>query len=86
MTKENRSIINSWLAQGWNIKSETKEYYVVTKNTQKFGIHIFLFFVGLWFTGANLMLSGQTTSIVWIFIPNIAYWLLSKKERKIFKE
>ncbi|MCI2230309.1 hypothetical protein MC378_14110 [Polaribacter sp. MSW13] len=58
-----------YLANDWNLKEETPEYFLLTRNTASTGIHILLalFF---WFIA---------------FIPNIIYHYSKKEKKKILK-
>jgi hypothetical protein len=58
-----------YLANDWQLKEETPEYFLLTRNTASTGIHILLalFF---WFIA---------------FIPNIIYHYSKKEKKKILK-
>lgn len=58
-----------YLANDWNLKEETPEYFLLTRNTASTGIHILLALL-FWFIA---------------FIPNIIYHYAKKEKKKILK-
>jgi hypothetical protein len=61
--------VKLYLANDWNLKSETPEYFLLTKNTGSTGVHILLALFGFWL----------------FFIPNLIYYFISRKTKKIVK-
>ncbi len=62
--------VKLYLANDWQLKEETPEYFLLTRNEGSTIVHIFIFiFFGWWL----------------LFIPNIIYYFSSKKEKKILK-
>ncbi len=86
MKNEDRQVLNMWLSQGWNLKSEDKACYILTKNTQKLGIHFLIFILSIWMSGAMVMYGGRGIAGFFMFLGNVIYWLVSRKEKKIMKE
>jgi len=62
--------VKLWLANDWNLKEETPEYFLLTRRKQSIGLHIVIFFFTFWFS---------------LGIFNLLYFLLSKKSKKIIK-
>jgi hypothetical protein len=58
-----------YLANDWNLKEETPEYFLLKRNTASTGIHILLALFFWWL----------------IFIPNIIYHFSKKETKKILK-
>lgn len=58
-----------YLANDWNLKEETPEYFLLTRNTASTGIHILLALFFWWL----------------IFTPNIIYHFSKKEKKKILK-
>ena len=58
-----------YLANDWQLKEETPEYFLLTRNTASTGIHILLSIL-FWFIA---------------FIPNIIYHYVKKEKKKILK-
>ena len=58
-----------YLANDWQLKEETPEYFLLTRNTASTGIHILLA-IFFWFIA---------------FIPNIIYHYAKKEKKKILK-
>lgn len=73
MTDKNReralSDVKLYLANDWNLKEETPEYFLLERQEQKMWVHVVLAMVFWWL----------------LFIPNIIYWYVSKKTKKILK-
>jgi hypothetical protein len=58
-----------YLANDWNLKEETPEFFLLKRNTASTGIHILLALFFWWL----------------IFIPNIIYHFSKKETKKILK-
>ena len=58
-----------YLANDWNLKEETPEYFLLTRNTASTTVHILLAFFFFWMA----------------FIPNIMYHFSKKEKKKILK-
>ena len=58
-----------YLANDWNLKEETPEYFLLTRNTASTSVHILLALFFCWM----------------IFIPNIIYHFSKKEKKKILK-
>ena len=61
--------VKLYLANDWNLKEETPEYFLLERQEQKMWVHVVLAMVFWWL----------------LFIPNIIYWYVSKKTKKILK-
>ena len=62
--------VKLYMANDWNLKEETSEYFILTKNTSTLTGHILIFvFFGWWTLG----------------ICNLAYWFIQRKTKKIIK-
>ena len=62
--------VKLYMANDWNIKEETPEYFLLAKNEASiFGHFVIAFIFGWWL----------------FFIPNIVYHFGKKKTKKIFK-
>jgi len=59
-----------WLANDWDLKEETPEMFVMTKNTASGVGHFWVFLFTFWFTFG---------------IGNLIYWFISRKKKKIIK-
>ncbi|MFA6150998.1 MAG: hypothetical protein WC716_06750 [Chitinophagaceae bacterium] len=59
-----------YMANDWELKEETPEYFLLTRNEASKGTHLLIFLFTFWFT---------------IGIGNLIYHLLSKKKKKIMK-
>ena len=58
-----------YLANDWQLKEETPEYFLLKKNTASTGIHIVLAIIFWWLA----------------FIPNVIYHYSKKEKKKILK-
>jgi hypothetical protein len=58
-----------YLANDWNLKEETPEYFLLMRNTASTSVHILLALFFCWM----------------IFIPNIIYHFSKKEKKKILK-
>ena len=58
-----------YLANDWQLKEETPEYFLLKKNTASTGIHILLALFFWWLA----------------FIPNVIYHYSKKEKKKILK-
>lgn len=62
--------VKLYLANDWNLKEETPEYFLLTRNEASTSGHILIaLFFGWWL----------------LFIPNLVYYLVKKKKKKILK-
>jgi len=62
--------VKLYLANDWNLKEETPEYFLLTRNEASTSAHILIaVFFGWWL----------------LFIPNLVYYLVKKKKKKILK-
>ena len=62
--------VKLYMANDWNIKEETPEYFLLTRNEASTTVHFLILIFFSW----------------WSFlIPNIVYHFISKKEKKILK-
>lgn len=59
-----------WLANDWELKEETPEMFILTKNKQTGWGHFWVFLFTFWFTFG---------------IGNLIYYFVSKKTKKIIK-
>ncbi len=59
-----------YMANGWDLTEETPEAFILKRNTQSAGWHLVIFLLVGWFT---------------FLIPNLVYYLLSKKTKVIMK-
>jgi len=67
---EAKSEVKMWLANDWDIKEETPEFFLMTKNTATATGHILVFiFLGWWTLG----------------LFNLIYHFASKSKKKIIK-
>lgn len=62
--------LKMWMANDWDLDSETPEYFLLTKNTSGILGHLFIFLITFWWT---------------LGIGNLLYWLLSKNKKKVMK-
>ena len=58
-----------YMANGWELKAETPEYFLLTRNKQSTGVHILLAIIFWWLC----------------FVPNLIYYFMSKQTKKILK-
>lgn len=70
-TKRDKELAEVKLYQSndWELKEETPEYFLLTKNTGTVGVHILLVVFFWWTFG----------------LANLLYWGLSQKTKKIVK-
>lgn len=61
--------VKMYQSNGWDIKEETPEYFLLKRNTQSFGVHILLVVFCWWTFG----------------IANFLYWLAKNETKKIVK-
>jgi hypothetical protein len=59
-----------WMANDWDLKEETPEYFIMKKNTATTSGHIWVALFTIWWT---------------LGIGNLIYWLANKKTKKIMK-
>ena len=62
--------VKLYLANGWNLKEETPEYFLLTRNEASTTVHVLLFLFTAWWT---------------LFIPNVIYHFMKKSTKKILK-
>jgi len=68
--EEAKQEVKMWIANGWELKEETPEYFLLTKNTQTGAGHLMVFLLTFWFTFG---------------LGNLIYWFLCRKKKKILK-
>jgi hypothetical protein len=61
--------VKMYIANDWDLKEETPEFFLLTRNQQSILIQIFLALCFWWLA----------------FIPNIAYYFLKNEKKKILK-
>ena len=67
---EAKNEVKMWLANDWELKEETPEFFLLSKNTATVGGHILvLIFLGWWT----------------LLLANLVYHLVSNKKKKIIK-
>jgi len=59
--------VKLYLANDWNLKEETPEYFLLTRNTASTSVHIILALCFFWM----------------FFIPNILYHFIKNEKKKI---
>lgn len=62
--------VKLYLANDWNLKEETPEYFLLTRNEASMAGHILIFLIFGWWL---------------LFIPNVIYHFAKKKTKKILK-
>lgn len=62
--------IKMYMANDWELKEETSEYFLLTRNTATPGKHVVCFLILGWWT---------------LGIANLIYHFMSKKNKKILK-
>lgn len=62
--------VKMYQSNDWQLKEETPEYFVLTKNTATAATHIVIFLFTWWFT---------------LGLANLAYWAMNNKTKKIVK-
>ncbi|AIN75099.1 hypothetical protein SL053_001922 [Flavobacterium psychrophilum] len=68
--EEAKRDMKMYLANDWQLKEETPEYFLLTRNESSTTGHVVVFFVTVWFTFG---------------IGNIIYYFAKKKKKKIVK-
>lgn len=75
MTNENKKAreeakkeVKMYIANGWDIKEETPEFFLLKRNEATLGGHVLVFLLTFWFTFG---------------LGNLIYWLVSIKKKKI---
>ena len=69
INKEVMQEIKMYQSQDYEIEEETATYYLMKKNNQSVGVHLVLAFCFWWL----------------LFLPNIAYYFMAIKKKKIMK-
>lgn len=67
--EEAKRDMKMYLANDWQLKEETPEYFLLTKNEASTGVHILIAIFFWWL----------------LFVPNVVYHLLKQKKKKIVK-
>jgi hypothetical protein len=62
--------VKMYLANDWNLKEETPEYFLLTRNEGSTTAHIFIFIFTFWWT---------------LGLANVLYYFAKKKTKKIIK-
>ena len=62
--------VKMYQSNGWDIKEETPEFFLLKRNEATGGGHVIVFLLTFWFT---------------LGLGNLAYYLLSNKTKKIIK-
>lgn len=62
--------VKMYQSNGWDIREETPEYFLLSRNTSTLGWHIVIFILTVWWT---------------LGLCNLAYYVLSNKNKKVFK-
>jgi|TARA_B110000116_G_C16563931_1_gene458774 hypothetical protein len=68
--KQAREDVKLYLANDWNLKEETPEYFLLTRNESSTTGHILVAFFTLWWT---------------LGVGNLIYYSAKKKKKKILK-
>ena len=85
---EARQDMKMFCNTGWKLKSETRIKYVLTRNNQKFGIHIGIFIIMSWLTGTMLMEDPNMSAgamLFLMFLGNVIYYFANRKTKTIMK-
>ena len=61
--------VKMYQSNDWDLKEETPEYFLLERNKQSILIHLLLALFFWWL----------------LFIPNVVYYLINKKTKKIIK-
>ena len=62
--------LKMWMANDWNVDSETPTHFLLKKNTQTLGGHLVVALFTFWWTCG---------------IGNLVYWLICRKTKKVMK-
>jgi hypothetical protein len=62
--------VKMYQSNGWDLKEETPEWFLLKRNEASLGGHVLVFLLTFWFT---------------LGIGNLIYWLASNKTKKIVK-
>ena len=62
--------VKMYQSNGWDIKEETPEYFLLKRNEATGGGHVLVFLLTFWFT---------------LGLGNLAYYFLSNKTKKVIK-
>lgn len=68
-TKEQLNELRMYQSNGWDLKEETPEYFLITRNTQSVGLHIVIFLFFWWTLG----------------LANFLYWLACRQSKRLVK-
>ena len=68
--KEALADVKLYIANDWELKEETPEFFLLRRNTATFGMHVLIFLFTVWFTWG---------------IGNLIYHFKSVKKKKILK-
>ena len=66
--EEVKKEVKMYISNGWDIKEETPEFFLIKRNEATLGGHVLVFLLTFWWTFG---------------IGNLLYWLLSVKKKKI---
>lgn len=66
--EEAKREVKMYIANGWDIKEETPEYFLLKRNEATLGGHVLVFLLTFWFT---------------LGLGNVVYWLVNSKKKKI---
>ena len=62
--------VKMYQSNGWDIREETPEYFLLKRNTASFGGHLLVFLFTFWLT---------------VGLGNIIYWAAKRESKKIIK-
>jgi len=74
--------LNLWLGQGWKLKEENDEQYVLVKNEQKLGVHLIIYVVMALLTQGVI---ADGIGLLMPFLGNIVYYFMSNKKKIVMK-